>query len=224
MAEIEGSELVESVERPVWLPESFRNPEALVESYNQAVGRLSQVSEENLELSSTLDAVLRSQEDEPVTPPARQQVDHLDLLRMFADRAAHQAVSQIPARGSFDVAATAHANRVADLVAQDPELRAINVGDLIGQIPDTALGSPESTVYALKGLAHATQLNELHSAVTNAKQIESRLNRQMKLQAQSASGAAGRPVYTGEDDADFGRSLIAAHNESYASRMASVNR
>jgi hypothetical protein len=224
MSEIEGGELAGPVEpgRPDWLPAQFQNGEAFVKSYHEAQGRISQLSEKQQEIEETLNAVLDAQEQEPPQAPARAQVDHLDLLRMLADRASQQAVSQIPAQGPFNIAATSHANRVADLVAADPELRGIDIANLIGQVPDEALSTPEATVSTLKGLAHSTQLNQLHSAVTNAKQIESQLNRQMKLQAQSASGAAGRPT-PGEDDADYGRSLIAAHNESYAARMARVN-
>ena len=52
-------------DRPVGLPENFRDIDALLESYHQAVGRVSQLTETSRELESTLDAVLQAQESEP---------------------------------------------------------------------------------------------------------------------------------------------------------------
>jgi hypothetical protein len=224
MAEVEGSEQVD--ERPGWLPEAFRNPEALVESYNQAVGRLSQVSEEKHELEETLSAVLEAQEQEPVqVQPVRPQVDHLGVLKMLAEGAARSAVRQVPAHGPFDIAATSHAQQVERLVAADPELRGIDIGDLIGQIPDEALATAESTVNALKGLAYLAQVDQLHTLSGLTAQVAQQESRLAKIRAQSASGAAGRPQITsGETDADYANSLLEVHRGTYASRMASVNR
>lgn len=49
-------------ERPAWLPDNFKSPEDLVKSYNEAQGRVSQLSEKQQEMEETLQAVLAAQE------------------------------------------------------------------------------------------------------------------------------------------------------------------
>jgi hypothetical protein len=220
--EIEGGEIAVESDRPVGLPENFRDLSSLITSYHEAQGKISQLSERSQELEETLDAVLQAQEQEPAPPPVRPpQVDHLGLLQMFADRASQQAVAKIPPQGPFDIAATAHANRTTDLLAADPELRGIDVkrlvGDRVHEIPDEALGSPEVTAAALKALARDSQLNQLQSLAGLTQEVATAESRLMKLRSQSASGAAGRPqVSDGESDEDFAQELLEINRSGYA--------
>jgi hypothetical protein len=217
MSEAEGSELVD--ERPNWLPSNFKSPEDLIASYHESTGRLSQLSERLQETEETLNAVLQAQEQEPVqAPPAR--ANHLDILKMLAEGAAQSAVRNLKPIGDYDPGAQVHAAAVERLVAADRELVGVDVGRLVSKLGDHDLSTPEQTHAAIRGLAHQEQVGRLHDLGRLTTEVAAAESRLMKLKSQSASGAAGRPVIAPESDEDYGRSLIAAHNQSYASRMS----
>lgn len=235
-------------ERPAWLPDNFKTPEDFVKSYHEAQGRVSQLSEKQQELETTLNAVLEAQEQAkqpPVEEPAFDQDQWLDafnqnplgVIAHLAGQVADQKLQGFrqqqtqtldPHLNATDEMAAELANnalaaryddwgtpenpgysaRVAELIQRDPSL-----------LPVEVVHSPQKLVAKLDQIYKIAKAEDLMAGNTQIQDAFAE-SRQQKLAAQTAPGTTGRPEATTESDQDFAKSLLEAHNLSYAARMA----
>lgn len=221
----EGQDNPEEV-RPAWLPENFKEPEALVESYKEAQRKITELTgqvktrDENLQSFSE-----RLEQIEAETSRQSQQTQQYDfqaaydrayeegdtraiiaLNAQLAQAAAEQAFQKLqpqqPASNDSNseiVAKLAEAEvrarygdwddyreKIADTIKAQPWL-----------LPDEALSSPRRLEAAFDNVYRIVKFDDQGTAGQGNQAAE--LQRQMKLQAQSAVGAAGRP---GSPDSD----------------------
>jgi hypothetical protein len=81
--------------------------------------------------------------------------------------------------------------------------------------PETLFRTPQSTASALEEIYKTIKFDDLSSGATTLQQNQEGDARQMKQDAQTLSGAAGRPEAPNDDEEFFAR-LQAAHAQSYS--------
>jgi hypothetical protein len=187
-------------ERPAWLPENFLTPEALAESYKQAMRKISEQGSQLHQLQDRLAVVEVADQLEPsflepvdaadfevdetaeAVERARERRDlqaSLALVPEFVERFTPQQVQPPPVQSVFAEAA-------ARLAQVHPDFEGLQgaIAEEIKQRPGWITPDAASNTQAAE-----VALERIYSTVKMARSMEL-----MKLDAQSASGAGGRAL------------------------------
>jgi hypothetical protein len=206
-------------ERPDWLPENFNSPEDLVKSYQEAQRKITEETsarkalEQNFSsLSEQVEALQQQSQQPQVDPYAQQQqlaeayeTDPIGTMAWLAQQSAQQAVQQYAQTAQQQFQPTIEAQmqnnarfagsemqakyddydhyfpKIQEAIMQDPDL-----------LPETALQSVATTQAKLERIYKMVKADDV-IAGTVPQQSQADLMRTMKLNAQSADGAGGRP-------------------------------
>lgn len=202
-------------ERPEWLPENFKSPEDLARSYSEAQRKITELSQQNKGLEESIGELAaqfenwQTEQNQPDPNLVRNQwleafeADPIATVAQIAQTTAQQvheqyAQKQPQEQVSPDVVAfiadqnlqQAHPDwaeykqKVAEIVSTDP---------IFQYLGEDVWRNPASTTAALDRAYKMAKADDVLSGNAVVEQTLEQ-NRQMKLNAQSASGAAGRPA------------------------------
>jgi hypothetical protein len=230
--------------RPEWLPEKFETPEAYVESYKSLEEELRQRGKAQNEMQAQLDQMnsivesLSVQQQQQYPQQNQAQVDQLyaayeadpvGTMAFLANQAAQQAAQQVFSQYQQqqmpqwqqqqmmqgELMAT-NAERVLEARHPDWQEYGSKVGEVLERNP--ALLSPD----VLASVDRTTDVLEMiykqvkYDDVAQQLEAANGSTAQMKRQAQTVSGGAGRPGEPSEQDEKINRLINAAKNSSYA--------
>jgi len=205
-------------QRPEWLPENFDSPESFAASYKEAQRKITEETtarkalEQNYaDLSSEIEQ-LRAQFQQPQQPQydandiAAQyglEPEQLQLMAQLANEAADMRMKQfqqssqpiqesqaslVASYARNEVAGkypdfVQHAEGIANLFQEKPWL-----------YPEDAVTSPQKAVDAIETAYNLVKYQSINSQAAQENTTAEQLMERMKLQAQSAQGADGRPA------------------------------
>lgn len=209
---VEGADNQEADARPDWLPENFKSPEDLARSYTEAQRKITELSTQNKGLEESI-GELSAQFNEFVTvqnqpDPADVEAQWLnayeqnpistmqELARITAENVAKQYAqqNQQPAVAPDVIAFMADQNMAAQhedwagykqQVVEFIQSNPLYANDQLWQNPAAATQALDSAYKMVKA----------ESVLSGNDVVQQQLDatRQMKLNAQSATGAGGRP-------------------------------
>lgn len=229
--------------RPEWLPENFNTPEDFVKSYKEIEGARTRDRQEFAELKSQLAEFKQAWEQQtaPTPPdPTEQWSEQTGLdpetiraVAQVADYVAKQNLTQYQQQAQSQTQAQAEQQNHLLAYTADQIVRGRNddwndykdkVGAAIAEDPDllpaSAFSSPEATAKALERVYKLVKADDVYNQIQSGTHSVDQ-GRQNKLNAQTMSGATGRPGETTDDDQWFER-LKAAHQTGYSGRMGGV--
>lgn len=205
-----------SPEIPEWVPEKFRsNPEQFGKSYEELESKLTQTSQALREQQEQFEAFLSQQDEErqqqqwqAQAPQYENQLqaayeeNPLAVMSWLANQAAAQAVQQSsrqPDEGFYSLVADA-AERQLTAKYDDWQEYAPRVAERIQQrqdiYPEQLFHTPAGTVQALDEVYKVLKYEDVSSGAATLQQQSDEEQRHAKQQAQTLSGAAGRPPAT----------------------------
>ena len=237
--EIPDEQVVEEgPERPEWLPEKFKDESEFVTSYHGLEDELRRRGEEQKEMQAQLGEMASMLEAMNQPQPQPQQNgdlqaqllvayenDPLGTMIFLSQQAAAQAVQtfqnqQAPQFQQQQVMAgelmANNAERVLESKYPDWSEYGSKVGDVLERNPyllsAETLTSMDATTSVLESIYKQVKYDDL------AEKLEAMSNdqTQMKRQAQTVSGGAGRPGTPNPDEEKINRIVAAAKNTSYA--------
>jgi hypothetical protein len=232
--------------RPEWLPEKFKDERDFLSSYNSLEEELRQRGKSQNEMQAQLDQMnsivesLTASQQQSYQPQQQQQsnvdqiyaayeADPVGTMAFLAQQAAQQAAQQVFSQYQQqqmpqwqqqqmmqgELMAT-NAERVLEARHSDWQEYGSKVGEVLEANP--ALLSPD----VLSSVDRTTEVLEMIYKQVKYDDVASQLEAangntsQMKRQAQTVSGGAGRPGEPSEQDEKINRLINAAKNSSYA--------
>lgn len=225
-------------ERPGWLPEKFKDPEAFAESYRQLENEM-RVRDENhrRELDDMREMITgMSAQQQPAQQVDSQGVneqlyaayenDPVGTMIFLANAAADQRYQQFQQSQApqYQAQQQLQGELIADnasrlLEARYPDWREYEskVGAAIEQnpalLPVDVLGSLDQTASTLESIYKQVKYDDLASQLDAQQAADTT---QMKRQAQSMTGNAGRPPEPSLTDMKMDQLLAAARGSSYS--------
>lgn len=226
-------------ERPEWLPENFESPEALARSYTEAQRKITEQAQQLRGLEDSINSLTAQQEqwfeaqsrpdpndvraqwlqaieDDPVTAmyniaqTAAQQVH-----QQYAEQSQNQPGIKPEDFAAF-VAEQSLSAKYQDF--SDPSVRS-KISEVIQNDPlyhqDNLWVNPDLATHALDRAYQTVKAQELLSGASVAQQ-QAADTRAMKLAAQSAVGASGRPDAPAADAEEWARIRSAGPAPYYA--------
>jgi len=238
LPEPEPQEEVQEAERPEWLPEKFKDEQAFVKSYSEMEQRLTQQEEshrQEIEGLRELMTGMAAQQPQQSQQPDQQMQEQLyqayendpvGLMVFLAQQAAQQQMQayQQNQQPQFQAQQQLQGELIADnasrlLEAKYPDWREYEaeVGNMIEQnpalLPVEVLSSLDQTTATLEAIYKQAKYDDLAAQLDAVQQGD---NTQMKRQAQSMSGNAGRPPEPSLVDVKMDQLLAAARGSSYS--------
>jgi hypothetical protein len=207
--------------RPEWLPENFKEPEALVESYKEAQRKITELTNQvKVRDENTQSLAERLEQLEAQAAQSQQSQQQYDLYAAYdqayeqgdtramlqinaqiAAAAAQQAVQQVqpqqqgPSTGQSEIVASLAEQAVSQKYDDWDEYKP-KVLDVLRQRPgllsDEAVSSPKGLADALDDAYRIAKFEDYRSGAAQQQQA-AELQRQAKLNAQTMQGAGGRP-------------------------------
>ena len=209
----------EGVDRPDWLPDNFKSPEDLAASYRESQRKITEeatarrnleqlVAQQQAQLEAVQAQQAQQQQDEQPWDEWYAQ-DPIATQKAVAEQAARDAVAQYAqqsqqqaqpiAAAQAEIIATYAYKQLEDrygtLSPEKQDQMRQTIAEHPHLLPEDAVYSPQKLVSALDMVYRLTGPDEAAAA-----QTQQDLMRTMKVQAQSASGATGRP--SPADDAE----------------------
>lgn len=222
-------------DRPEWLPEKFKDPQALVNSYTEMERRLTDESNSRraledafTEMSSQMEA-LQSQQNQPNLQQAQEWVAEnygfdQQQLQLMAQLASNIADTKLKAYQESQKPNT-NALYEASAYNAEAELRAIlpdwndyrdKVAETIQQfphlVPEDHLASPVALRNDLLNVYKLVRSDDVEKQATEAQQRAAEFER-MKENAQTLTGGIGRPMAQSEADAEWAKVKAAGTRE-----------
>jgi len=228
----------EEEERPGWLPEKFKDPEAFAESYRSLENELRTRDEQHRQEIEGLRELMtgmaaqqpqQTQQDQQGVNEQLYQAyenDPVGLMVFLAQQAADQRFQayQQNQQPQFQAQQQLQGELIADnasrlLEAKYPDWREYEaqVGSMIEQnpalLPVEVLSSLDQTTQTLEAIYKQAKYDDLVEKLDAAQAQD---NTQMKRQAQSLGGNAGRPPEPSLVDVKMDQLLAAARGSSYS--------
>lgn len=220
-------------ERPEWLPENFDSPEALAASYKEAQRKITELSQSNRGLEESIQSLSTQFEEftasqnrpDPNAVYSQWQdlydQDPIGTIAQIAQATASQVLAQQSQGRENDnlpsiVAALAdqqlsrqfedwdeYKPKVAELLANDP---------VYGR--DDLYSSPETAARTLTTAYNVAKAQDILNGATDLASQQAADTRAMKLNAQTAVGASGRPSTPADQQAEWD-AIKAARPKNY---------
>lgn len=238
MAEQDPAEGQDNPDRPDWLPENFQSPEDLAKSYQEAQRKITELSTQNKGLEESIGNLsaqfeqFTAQQNQPDPQAVYGQwsemfeQDPIGTVAQIAQASAAQALQQYQQQAQQPLQATqqtqsalvaAYADQAMTAQYQDWNEEKGKVAEFIQDNPDIfhegLFADPTKATKALETAYKMVKADDVLSGNTVAQQ-QMADTRQMKLAAQSAVGASGRPDVPGSDQAAW-EAIKAAKPSTY---------
>lgn len=228
--------------RPEGLPDNFKNVEALASSYQELQRRLTEEAQTRSSIEQNYNELAQQFSEitsQPQTPSndARAQVeqmwenDPLGTVAYLVQEGVQQGLKQTkkesedlvnPALETQYQIVAAYADNAMTQAHEDWQDYGGKVADAIKAqpwlLPDRALASPQLATQALENVYKMVKADDILAGTVQTKD-QSEADRQRKLQAQTASGAGGRPQTADEQQAEWDR-IKGAAPQTYWQRAA----
>ena len=225
-------------DRPEWLPENFKSPEDLAKSYQESQRKITELSTQNKGLEESIGNLsaqfeqFTAQQGQP-DPQAvygqwsdMYEQDPIGTMAQIAQATAAQTVQQYAQQNQQPMQATqqtqsalvaAYADQALAAQYQDWDEEKGKVAEFIQDNPDMfhegLFADPAKATKALVTAYKMVKADDVLSGTTVTQQ-QMADTRQMKLAAQSAVGASGRPDATPADVAEW-EAIKAAAPKTY---------
>jgi hypothetical protein len=229
---------IEAAERPEWLPDNFRTPAALLDSYEELQRAFHQRSQELADTRRELDDLeeFNQLDSGEGADPDASRAEALSRLQALAHDAASRTIHRIlddPAARQLQAGAEgmyAELDRNADpdfLASASDRVMADRYGvnwlaakpavaEVLEELPHLIPDEGATFPMILTGLDNAFQVAQGRAAQQHLTEIQrAEQMRLAKQRAQTLSGAAGRPAPL-DDDEEFFQRIMAARGQSYA--------
>jgi hypothetical protein len=225
-------------ERPDWLPENFKDPEALVGSYKELQRTLTSKStrERDLEQQVSQYEEMLAQAQTTQQPQTNNDAlyeayerDPVATMAWLAQQAAQQAVattqqeqtktSQPILEQQNQLLAYAADQLVSQKLADWNDYKesvATEIAQNPDLLPESALTSPERAANALERVYKMVKYDGLASETQSLSERLAAEQLLAKQQAQTLSGVPGRPVAT-DDDKDYWKSIESVKTNRFGS-------
>ena len=214
-------------DRPEWLPANFKSPEDLARSYTESQRKITELSTQNKGLEESIGNL--SAQFEQFTAAQNQpdpdavygqwsqayEQDPIGTMAQIAQATAQQTIQQFAAQQNQPLQATqqtqsalvaAYADQAMAGQFEDWNDVKGKVADFISDQPDMfhegLFADPTKATRALETAYKMVKADDVLSGNTVAQQQQAD-TRQMKLNAQTAVGASGRPVAPAGDTAEW---------------------
>lgn len=216
---VDGQDNPEADERPEWLPQNFNSPEDLAASYKESQRKITELSTQNKGLEESFSTLSQqfeaftTQQNQPDPNEAYAQWQEMydnnpvGTMTQLAQQVAAQTAQEIlskqrnPSASNREIASTI-AIQALEAKFQDfgdYREKAAAVVDQNGWLANEDILDSPQKLQAVYEVAYKTAKAEdlIAAGVTTADQ-QAEAMRQMKLDAQTASGAGGRPASADE--------------------------
>lgn len=221
-------------ERPEWLPENFKSPEDLAKSYAESQRKITELANEKKGLEESVQSLAAQFEEFTAAQnrPDPNQIysqwedrynqDPISTMAEIAAATANQILQQQAQQNQQPAASPDVVAFIADQTmaqkAEDWGAYREKVGELVAQNPlfqrDELWASPQSAAQALESAYQMVKAQDVLSGNEIAQQ-QAADTRAMKLGAQSAVGASGRPPAPSSDAEEWARIRDAAPKRYY---------
>ena len=225
---------VDNPERPEWLPENFKSPEDLAKSYQESQRKITELSTQNKGLEESIGNL--SAQFEQFTAAQNQpdpqavygqwseayEQDPIGTMAQIAQATAAQTVQQYAQQQNQPLQQTqqaqsalvaAYADQAMGTQFEDWNDVKGKVAEFISEQPDMfhegLFADPAKATRALETAYKLVKADDVLNGTSVAQQQQAD-TRQMKLNAQSAVGASGRPDAPAGDVAEWQAIMTAA--------------
>lgn len=236
-------------ERPAWLPENFKTPEALVDSYKESQEKIRELATSQREQQERFEAYIAEQENERQRAQSQSQGDDIftayetamengdyrtalalqaQAAQLAAQHVVQQSMSQFqtqvsPQLGAQTEIVAYQADQVLGAKYDDwgdyKQKVAAEVQADPGLLPNDALVSPEKTAKALERVYKSVKADDV-LAKQQQDATQLEADRQRKLAAQTVPGLGTREKIAPADEAKAAwEEIKAADTGSYASSV-----
>lgn len=213
---LEAQQQEDNPERPEWLPDNFNSPEDLAKSYGELRSEFTQTKQQLRAQQEQVEQLLAAKEEEPADDnfiqtsqdqiQAAYEQDPVATMAWLAQQAAEAAYKQHAKANQPDPAIMETQALVAGKYAEEEvtarysdfdqyrEKVAQEITDNPDLYPEDLFKTPASIAKALTRAYKAVKLDTLEADTTSTVEQQIADQRRAKQQAQTLSGATGRPA------------------------------